>query len=685
MFLDFPFQFFGRLALQSGVSLQKKIMKPLLIFLTCITSVNLQAQEKNNLQVSFNRNVEFLGLTFFMGLLGEQYANSSDRYDDGTLKKDWHAHNLVIYKTYSGFKTEASLQTIASALSQYQGSSLLKLVLSLNDFPNAKLEPTVNPDLYLFFDRQNASAAKTKAEVFLNALNDFYQITNFDQYFLLYQKHYDQALKEITQCLPHPRFINEMETFYRAAFQQYQLIPSLTIPCGMGFATSKVEKNGTAIFSAFGCTSLQDLSDAEVLHMGFEDCARMFELTVHEFGHSFIHHSLQQMPLDLIKKTEKLFDPIRLAMEDQGYTTWYATFDEHLVRAGEVIILRNLGLKEQAQKLYDTYKFKKNYIYIDQVLEELTWYDQHKNENYDDMIHKILTKLATTADSFTYNTGITDSLSAKIHTEDINLFWKVFDQTYPNIKASALETEYLEKGSKGLKAFITNRIKSGKNLRKVVMSEMDYYQSIRESTLSIEAKRSLIADHFKKFRELYPEATLPEVYFVIGAKNTGGMAFRNGLSIGAEMFGNPNNKITPRLDLELIDDVVVHELMHFQQKYVSDNSLLAQSIREGSADFLCELITGKHANQDIYKYGDAHERELWNEFKLRMHKADWSGWLYYQRDKSRPKDLGYWMGSKITKAYYDKAADKRQAITDILTIQDFKKFLADSGYVGGVD
>jgi Domain of unknown function (DUF4932)/Predicted Zn-dependent protease (DUF2268) len=557
--------------------------------------------------------------------------------------------------------------------------------LSVKDFPNAILEPTTNSELYRFFDKKNASAARAKAEAFLKALNDFYQITNFDQCFLRYQKHYDQALKEITQCLPHPRFINEMEIFYRTSYQQYQLIPSLTIPCSMGFATNKPEKNGVTIFSAFGCNSLQNFSNPEALHMGFENCDRMFELTIHEFGHTFIQYSLKQMPLDLIKKTEKLFDPIQVAMENQGYTTWYATFDEHLVRAGEVIILRNLGLKEQAQKLYNDYKIKKNFKYIDEVLEELTLYGKDKNVSYDETVNSILTKLAKATDTLAENTNLTDTLSEKIHTEDIYLFWKVFDQTYPNLKASAFEAEYLEKGSKGLKAFIPNRIESGKNLRKVVMREMDYYQGIRESTLSVEAKRSLITDHFKKFRALYPAAILPQVYFVIGAKNTGGMAFRGGLSIGAEMFGKSDGKITPRLDLDLIDDVVIHELVHFQQRYASDNSLLAQSIREGSADFLCELVTGTHANQDIYQYGNAHEHELWNEFKTRMDKADWGGWLYYQRDKSIPKDLGYWMGYKITKAYYDKAADKSKAIKEMLTIQDFKKFLADSGYVGGID
>lgn len=271
-----------------------------------------------------------------------------------------------------------------------------------------------------------------------------------------------------------------------------------------------------------------------------------------------------------------------------------------------------------------------------------------------------------------------------IHTEDVSRFWEIFDQSL-SLNAKILETEYLQKGSIGLKAFIPNRIESGKNLRKVVNQNRDYYKSIRESSLSVISKKELILAQFKKFQQLYPGAVFPDVYFVIGAKNSGGTAFKDGLIIGAEMFGEIENKITPKVDIELIDDVVIHELVHFQQNYVLDRSLLAQSIREGAADFLCELVTGIHSNQKIYEYGNTHEAELWKEFKERMFENNWSGWLYYQRDKSRPKDLGYWMGYKITKAYYDKAENKSKAIVDMLSIQDFKNFLTDSGYAGGTD
>ena len=40
-------------------------------------------------------------------------------------------------------------------------------------------------------------------------------------------------------------------------------------------------------------------------------------------------------------------------------------------------------------------------------------------------------------------------------------------------------------------------------------------------------------------------------------------------------------------------------------------------------------------------------------------------------------DLGYWVGYRIVKSYYQHAADKRRAIRDILEMSDPKAFLAD--------
>jgi hypothetical protein len=275
-----------------------------------------------------------------------------------------------------------------------------------------------------------------------------------------------------------------------------------------------------------------------------------------------------------------------------------------------------------------------------------------------------------------------DPEGAVFHTEDITAFWKVFDETSPKFDAQVFQEKYINVGSKGLKGFVKMRIENGRNLCKTIKSNLSYYQAIRESSLSMDKGKERIYECFRKMKEIYPQAVFPDVYFVIGALNSGGTTFNGGLIMGAEMFGEPSEKIKPRIDIGVLHKIVAHELVHFQQKYPANKSLLAQCIREGSADFIAELISGEPANGEGYDYGNAHTKELWDEFVSRKNGTSWKNWLYYQKDKSRPNDLGYWMGYKITKAYYNKAIDKKQAVKDILNIEDFSKFLKDSGYNG---
>lgn len=272
--------------------------------------------------------------------------------------------------------------------------------------------------------------------------------------------------------------------------------------------------------------------------------------------------------------------------------------------------------------------------------------------------------------------------SVTLHTEDITLFWKVFDETSPKFDGKVFQTQYLDAGSSGLKGFIRMRIESGSNLSKTIKKNLGYYTAVRESTLSIEARTGKLREYFHILKKLYPAAVFPDVYFVIGAKNTGGTTFSDGLIIGAEMFGKKTETFDPRIDVENLELIVIHELIHYQQKYASTKTLLDQSIREGAADFVCELVTGSQPNTEQHAYGDPREQQLWTEFSEKMNSTDWTPWLYYTKDDSRPKDLGYWMGYKITKAYYNAQINKAQAVHDILNITDFTEFLKKSGYAG---
>jgi len=193
---------------------------------------------------------------------------------------------------------------------------------------------------------------------------------------------------------------------------------------------------------------------------------------------------------------------------------------------------------------------------------------------------------------------------------------------------------------------------------------------------------------------MYADAVFPDVYFAIGGMATGGTTSRHGLLIGTELFARAGDSPTASLtswqqsvvrSIDILPAIVAHELTHYQQHFAQPlNTLLAQSIQEGSADFVSELLTGRTINDHLRVYGDAHERELWDSFRVAMNGVDVSQWLYnggtVNASNSRPADLGYYVGARITSAYYARQVDKRQALRDILTIRDFTAFLTASGY-----
>lgn len=278
----------------------------------------------------------------------------------------------------------------------------------------------------------------------------------------------------------------------------------------------------------------------------------------------------------------------------------------------------------------------------------------------------------------------------RFETSDIARFWAMYDQLATSREPEALvQRAYLDQGSPGLRAFTRLRIKSAAKLLAVITAHPKYFAAIRANTQQVATLEAKIRGALREMKVLYPEATFPSLYFVIGAMSSGGTVSDDGLLIGTEMFSRgpdvPSDELSPWLQavtrsIEELPLIVVHEWVHSQQQHGAE-SLLAQVVQEGSADFLAELVTHGTINEHVYKYGYAHEaalkRELLEDFKTNAAQ----NWLYNaEQSKDRPADLGYFMGYRIAQAYYQRAADKRRAIYDILHIADYERFLADSGY-----
>ena len=63
-----------------------------------------------------------------------------------------------------------------------------------------------------------------------------------------------------------------------------------------------------------------------------------------------------------------------------------------------------------------------------------------------------------------------------------------------------------------------------------------------------------------------------------------------------------------------------------------------------------------------------------------MNSNDQSMWFYNAETTDWPKDMGYYVGYKICRSYYDNAQDKATAIKNIFEATGATKLLADSGY-----
>ncbi|MEL6562413.1 MAG: DUF2268 domain-containing putative Zn-dependent protease [Bacteroidota bacterium] len=264
-----------------------------------------------------------------------------------------------------------------------------------------------------------------------------------------------------------------------------------------------------------------------------------------------------------------------------------------------------------------------------------------------------------------------DPEKAQFITTDIDLFWQQFDKI-DEVKNPF--DVYLEQGSQGVKDFIPYRIESSKNLLRVVRDKSEDYAAIRSGSYEVATHIDQMKACYQNLKNLYAEAVFPPAYFVIGAYNSGGTATGNGLIMGVEM----------QQDISRLPYIVAHELIHFNQKYAEEyNTVLTQSIKEGAADLIGELISGQHINETAMAYFEANEEILCKEFVEIIDSKRYRGWLYGSNGKKsgRPNDLGYSIGYKICKAYYEKQTDSTQAIVDILNISDFKQFLKDSGYL----
>ena len=185
----------------------------------------------------------------------------------------------------------------------------------------------------------------------------------------------------------------------------------------------------------------------------------------------------------------------------------------------------------------------------------------------------------------------------KVITSDIDNFWIAYDSiqtTTDSLKQlNFIQTLYIDKGTKGLKAFMVLRNYNAKLWVALINRYPKFWNSIRPNTLTVKSYAAEIEKSIARFKELYPDLKEAKMYFTVGGLRSGGTTMNDMVLIGSEIAtGNAttdvseftNNWLAGVFKDQQADNLVslnIHEYVHTQQKKWRSENFTRQGDRRG--------------------------------------------------------------------------------------------------------
>lgn len=246
------------------------------------------------------------------------------------------------------------------------------------------------------------------------------------------------------------------------------------------------------------------------------------------------------------------------------------------------------------------------------------------------------------------------------------------------------QAAYLDRASPGLKEFISRHRLNAAMLHDAVRADPARYAEVGPFLGNLDTFSARYTAWLHTYKRVVPQAVFPPTYLLIGANRGIAQASRVGQLVTVERaLKRP----------EVLHRMCLHELSHFQQvmamgfqKYVGlyqqPDNMLGLVLREGVAEFVTHLVTGEITQPKTLAHLIEHEAELKARFTADLAKQDSSYWMWDSlEDKDRPILLGYALGFRICQRYYEKAADKSEALKTLLAMPDAPALLKESGYL----
>lgn len=109
-----------------------------------------------------------------------------------------------------------------------------------------------------------------------------------------------------------------------------------------------------------------------------------------------------------------------------------------------------------------------------------------------------------------------------LQSADVDHFWRAWDLWQgqnggdPAMLAQVLQTEYIDKATPGLEAFMPHRVQSAVHLAEVILKDQSYYAELRPLVAQFVASAPQLRNSCQVMMDIYPNAKMPVVYLVWG-------------------------------------------------------------------------------------------------------------------------------------------------------------------------
>ena len=278
-----------------------------------------------------------------------------------------------------------------------------------------------------------------------------------------------------------------------------------------------------------------------------------------------------------------------------------------------------------------------------------------------------------------------------VDTSDVAHFYAIYDAAHGHPTARQLQTEYIDPGSQGLRDLVTARNVTAAKIAANIEKNPSMYAGARRCVTVLPHVRERLNVAFEKLDALYPQAAFPPVTIAVSRGKPVGIADASGVMIGLEAlcavaWMNPNLE-------DRFVEIITHEYTHVQQARAEPEiyndrkpTLLQDSLIEGAAEFTAELITGEPGevtSASMMAATKGQEKAIELRFVAEENETDLSQWIDNSTITTQG-DLGYWVGYRIVKSYYEHSPDKRAAYREIIHMREPTAFLAKSGWYPGI-